>query len=136
MTYNEKKRFLESYINSMRRIRGLQNELEEWITTATNITQKLKPVMVQNGFSSSKIENSAIKIAELEEEIDKEIELAMQKRDMVKETISKIRDIRRREIVEMRYVNCMSVRKISREIGKDGTNVYKMLQRSIKALDI
>lgn len=136
MTYNEKKRFLESYINSMRRIRGLQNELEEWVTTATNITQKLKPVMVQNGFSSSKIENSAIKIAELEDEIDKEIELAMQKRDMVKETISKIRDTRRREIVEMRYVNCMSVRKISREIGKDNTNVYKMLQRAIKTLDI
>ena len=69
MTYNEKKRFLEGYIYSVRRIKGLQNQLEEWGTIATNITQKIKPVMIQNGTNSSKIENCAIKIAEIENEL-------------------------------------------------------------------
>ena len=136
MTYNEKKRFLESYIYSIRKVKGLQNELEELLTISTGITQKLKPVMVQGGSNSNKIENGAIKMAELEDKIEQEIERAISRREDVERVISQIRDTRRREIVEMRYIHGMSVSRIAHEIEKEDTNVYKMLRKSIRSLDI
>lgn len=136
MTYNEKKRFLESYTVSVRKIKGLQRELEEWTTIATNITQKLKPIMVQNGLTNSKIEECAIKIANIEDQIVQEISKAEQNKQQIEAAVNTIKDSRRREIITLRYINGLSVAIISYELDKEYDNVYKMIRTAIKSMNI
>ena len=135
MTYNEKKRFLEGYVYSVRRIKGLQRELEEWQTIATGITQKLKDIPIRSS-GNNKIEDCAIKMAELENQLYDEIEKATQKRESIQIVVNQIRDLRRREIIELRYVHGLSVNMISYELDKDCENIYKIIRRTIKSLEI
>lgn len=136
MTYNEKKRFLESYIICIRRIKGLQRELEEWQTIGTNITQKLKPIIVQNGMNSSKTEDCAIKIANIEDQIISEISQAKDNKQSIELAISLIKDTRRRELLQLRYVNNISVRKLAIDYNKPEDNIYKMIRTAIKSMPI
>ena len=136
MTYNEKKRFLEGYLYSVRRIKGLQNELEMWATIGTGITQKLKPVMVQGGNSSNKIEDCAIRIAEIEDKITKEIEDSIIEKAKVESAIMTIKDTRRRELIQLRYINNVPVYKIAQDYNKSDKAIYKQLRNSIRNLDV
>lgn len=136
MTYNEKKRFLEGYLYSVRRIKGLQNELEMWATIGTGITQKLKPVMVQGGNSSNKIEDCAIRIAEIEDKITKEIEDSIIEKAKVESAIMTIKDTRRRELIQLKYINNVPVKKIALDYGKPNDSIYKMIRKTVKSMDI
>lgn len=136
MTYNEKKRFLEGYSYSIRRIKGLQRELEQWTTIATGITQKLKPVIIKNGTTNSKIEDCAIRIAELENKLMKEINKAEADRINIETTIMTIRDTRRRELVQLRYIHNIPVSKLAQEYGKSEDNIYKTIRKTIKNMEI
>lgn len=136
MTYNEKKRFLESYTASIRRIKGLQRELEEWQTIGTNITQKLKPIMVQNGMNSSKIEDCAIRIANIEDQIITEIEQAEQNKNNIEQALGQIKDSRRRELLQLRYVNNIPVKIIAIDYDKPEDNIYKMIRTAIRIMPI
>ena len=126
MTYNEKKRFLEGYLYSVRRIKGLQNELEMWATIGTGITQKLKPVMVQGGNSSNKIEDK----------ITKEIEDSIIEKAKVESAIMTIKDTRRRELIQLKYINNVPVKKIALDYGKPNDSIYKMIRKTVKSMDI
>lgn len=136
MTYNEKKRFLEGYIYSVRRIKGLHRELEEWQTIGTNITQKFKPVMVQNGMNSSKIEECAIRIANIEDQIISEINKAEDNKHSIETAINHIKDTRRRELLRLRYLNNVPVRTIAIDYDKPEDNIYKMIRTAIKTMPI
>lgn len=136
MTYREKKEYLASYIESQHKILALQNELEEWRTIATNITQKITPVIVNTNEVSSKVERCAIKCAEIQEQIVDEIALAEYNRIKIKATIMAIKDSRRRSILEMRYLGNMPVKTIARKMDKDTDNIYKMIRTGIKSMKI
>ena len=136
MTYKEKKEYLEGYLSSKRRIKGLQCELEEWRTIATNITQKLSPVTVHGNDNTSKVERCAIKCHDIQEQIIQELERAEATRFRVERTINNIPDIRRRDIFTMRYVNGLSVQKIAILLDKDTNNIHKMIRTGIKSLDM
>ena len=136
MTYNEKKRFLESYTVSIRKIKGLQRELEEWQTIGTNITQKLKPIMVQNGLTNSKIEDCAIRIANIEDQIISEIEKAEDNKNSIEQALTLIRDSRRRELLQLRYINNIPVKTIAIDYDKPEDNIYKMIRTAIKIMPI
>jgi len=136
MTYNEKKRFLESYISSVRRIKGLQRELEEWQTIATNITQKLRDIPIRSSNSGNKIEDCALRIADIENQLIEEIEEAEFNKVQVQDAVNRIKDSRRREIIELRYVHGCSVNMISYELDKDCENIYKIIRRTIKNMQL
>lgn len=136
MTYNEKKRFLEGYISSVRRIKGLQRELEEWQTIATGITQKLQDIPIKASGNKSKIEDCALRIAEIEADLIEEIEEAEYNKRQIADVVGRIKDTRRREIIELRYVHGLSVNMISFELDKDRENIYKTIRRTIKNMEI
>ena len=136
MTYNEKKRFLESYISSVRRIKGLQREIEEWTTIATGITQKLRDIPIRSSNSGNKIEDCAVRIAEFENQLVEELEEAEYNRVQVQDALNQIRDSRRREIMELRYVHGLTVNMISYELDKDQDNIHKIIRRTIKSMQI
>lgn len=136
MTYGEKKRFLEGYSSSVRRIKGLQREIEEWQTIATSITQKITPVIVKNSDNQSKVEKCAIRIAEIQDVLIKEMEDAEYNRDAIQDAINGIRDSRRRDLIELRYVHCVPVHTIAKEMNKSEDNIYKMIRKTIKRMEI
>ena len=136
MTYNEKRRYLDRYSYSIRRVKNLNRELEEWQTIATNITQKITPVTVKNKDNESKIERCAIRIAEIENDILDEISAAEEYREQISTAVGSIKDTRRRELIEMRYITGLSVNNIAGIIGKDEDNIYKMIRKTIKSMEI
>lgn len=136
MTYNEKRRYLDRYSYSIRRVKNLNRELEEWRTIATNITQKITPVTVKNKDNESKIERCAIRIAEIENDILMEIEAADEYREQINNAVNNIKDTRRRELIEMRFITGLSVNHIAGIIGKDEDNIYKMIRKTIRSMDI
>lgn len=136
MTYNEKKRFLEQYICSVRRVKSLCRVLEEWQTIATNITQKLSQTNIHTNGSKSKIEDCAIRIAGIEDSLIEEIEQAEYNRRLIADSIESIKNPRRREIIEMRYVNAIPVSEIAASFNKGEDNIYKIIRKTIKQMDL
>lgn len=136
MTYKEKKERLEAYTQAMHRISGLQKELESWRTIATNITQKISPVIVNTNEVSSKVERCAIKCVEIQRLIESEIEQAEYERTMAKIIIDSIKDSRKRELLTLRYINDVSVRKIAILYDADENSIYKQIRRTIARIDL
>jgi hypothetical protein len=136
MTYGEKKRFLEGYCSSVRRIKGLQRELDEWYTIATNVTQKITPTLVKNSDNQSKVENCAVRIASIQSLLVAEIEQAEYNREAIQEVIQEIRDSRRRDLIEQRYVHCVPVRIIAEEWNKSTDDIYKIIRKTIKKMEM
>lgn len=136
MTYNEKKECLEAYNAAMRRIVCLQRELDQWHTIATSVTQKISPVIVNTNENNSRVENCAIKCAEIEQVIMREIEEAENSRSRVSGIIENVRDTRKKDLLTMRYINNVSVKKIAILYDADVNSIYKQLRRTITKLDI
>lgn len=136
MTYNEKKRFLEQYGYSVRRIKRLQQEYEEWETIGTNITQKFSNTPVQVSGNRSRVEKCAVHLANIQNAILEEMQEAEYTRSEIELAINGIKDTRRRELIQMRYVKNMPVWKIASSMGKDKQNVYKMIQTVIRKMDM
>lgn len=136
MTYNEKKQFLENYGYSVRKIRRLQQEYEEWETIGTNITQKFSNTPVQVSGNRSRVEKCAIHLANIQQAILEEMEEAEYNRAEIEAAIDNIKDTRRRELIQMRYIKNVPVWKIAMKMGKDKQNVYKMIQSIIRKMDI
>lgn len=136
MTYNEKKRFLEGYLSSVKRIKGLQREIEEWETIATNVTQKLSQTNARSNEINSKVENCAIKIAGIQDLLLEEMEEAEYNRKAITEAINGIRDTRRRDLIEMRYVHCVPVRIIAEDMNKCTDDIYKMIRKTVRRMEI
>lgn len=136
MTYNEKKRFLEQYGYSVRRISMLKEEYEEWETIGTNITQKFSNTPVQVSGNRSRVEQCAVHLANIQKAILQEMQEAEYTRNEIEQAINCIKDSRRRELIQMRYIKDMPVWKIARKIDKDEDNVYKTIRRTIKIMDI
>ena len=65
-----------------------------------------------------------------------EIATAEYNRDTIQNAISGIKDSRRRDLIEMRYVHCVPVRVIAEEMEKTEDNIYKMIRKTIKRMDI
>jgi DNA-directed RNA polymerase specialized sigma24 family protein len=136
MTYNEKKQFLENYGYSVRKIKRLLQEYEEWETIGTSITQKFSNTPVQVSGNRSRVESCALKLAELQQAILEEMEEAEFCRTEIESAIGGIKDTRRRELLEMRYIKGLSAHKIATKMGKLDKNIYKQLRNTINRLDM
>lgn len=136
MTYREKKRYFEGYIYYMRKIKGLEYELEKWRTMATSITQKISPVIVNTNEVSSRVERCAIKTTEIMQTIVEDMASAENERRQIFDTINNIRDTRKRELMTLRYINNVPVSKIAIEYGTDENNIYRQLRRTISSVEM
>ena len=134
MTYKQKKEILEQYQNAVHRIKGLQREYETWLTIGTGITQKLSPVNVKSG-NSDKIANAAIKCAEIQSQIAKEIDIAEHERLKTIAVINSCTNARHKDILTMIYINGMSVNSVARTYNKDRVLIYKSLKTAINQLN-
>jgi len=136
MTYNEKKQFLENYGYSVRKIKRLLQEYEEWETIGTSITQKFNNTPVQVSGNRSRVESCALKLAELQQAILEEMEEAEFCRAEIESAIGGIKDTRRRELLELRYIKGLSVHKIASKRNCPDKNIYKQLRNTINRMEL
>lgn len=136
MTYNEKKHFLEKYGYNVRKIKRLLQEYEEWETIGTSITQKFSNTPVKVSGNRSRVETCAVHLANLQQKILDEMAEAEYSRTEIETAIGSIRDIRKRELIELRYIKGLSVHKIASKWNRPDKNIYKQLHNTINRMDI
>jgi len=103
--YLKRYRTLNAYIDC---------KLEE-VAQLRELSTRISPTAMfdRNGNVSDKVGRTAAKIVDLEREIDREVDELVEMRKEIEETISKIEDIDIRTVLEYRYINGFSWRRIA-----------------------
>ena len=134
MTYKQKKEILEQYQNAVHSIKGLQREYETWLTIGTGITQKLSPVNAKSG-NSDKIANAAIKCAEIQSQIAREIDIAEKERLNTTALINSCVNARHKDILTMIYINGLSKATVAKDYDKTWQSINDVCKTAITRLN-
>ena len=137
MTNKEKRDYLMHYQNLQNRIIGLTHEIEKWESIASKVNSAINGSCVSSGDNSSKVERGAVNVADIINSIQTEINSAKYVRDEILNTIrTKCRVMRYREVLEMHFINGMSVYSIAKALKKEDKSVHKIINAALKELDI
>ena len=137
MTNKEKRDYLMHYQNLQNRIIGLTHEIEKWESIASKVNSAINGSGVSSCDNSSKVERGAVNVADIINSIQTEINSAKDVRDEILTTIrTKCRVMRYREVLEMYFINGMSVYSIAKVLKKEEKSVHKIINAALKELDI
>lgn len=121
----------KEYLNRYRRINAeIDCKLEE-IAHYRSMATRLSPTAMfdRNGNVSDKVGRSVAKIVDLERKIDVEIDKLIGFREEITGTISQIEDVDIRTILEYRYINGWSWRRIAAKMHYTEKHVTGYLHR-------
>lgn len=135
MNTRQKINFLSQYKYCMIRLETLMEEREKWFTIGTKVNS-VSDGMPHASSDESKVERSAVAIAEITHEIDTEICVLQHKRQVVKDIISGVEKDKLRGILEMRYIECRTFTDIADHWGDTESNIYKAHKKAIEGLKI
>lgn len=132
----EKKEYLEGYRRTQARIVAMAMEIEKWQTIGEKVNNDIGTGGGGN-YKTSKVEKSAVNVADIIADIQLEINGAKQQREAIKNTIDNgCKFLRHQEILTMRYINGMSVWKIAKVLHKEEKTVSNMINAALKELNI
>jgi DNA-directed RNA polymerase specialized sigma24 family protein len=126
--YLKRYRTLNAYIDC---------KLEE-VAQLRELSTRISPTAMfdRNGNVSDKVGHTAAKIVDLEREIDREVDELVEMRKEIEETISMIEDIDIRTVLEYRYINGFSWRRIAYTMHYSEDHVTCYLHRkALRAVD-
>lgn len=126
--YLKRYRTLNAYIDC---------KLEE-VAQLRELSTRISPTAMfdRNGNVSDKVGRTAAKIVDLEAEIDREVDELVEMRKEIEETISMIEDIDIRTVLEYRYINGFSWRRIAYTMHYSEDHVTCYLHRkALRAVD-
>lgn len=137
MTNYEKKQWLSRAFLIDKRIKYKFKHIESLRNLATTASQKLNETSdIHSGYESSKVEEYAVKIADLETELKMDI---MELADTKREVMAAIKSVTNPEasmVLELRYLNMKSWEYISEEMHYASGYVYKVHRRALDILVI
>lgn len=135
MKYEDKIKYLSQYQDVMRRIKGLEFEREKWHNIGLDIAQKYSD-MPPCGNSDSKVEKSAVGAQAIYETICEEEEAAKILREDIKKSIQTVKKARHRQVLEMRYINGMTLYRIALEYEKSERNIRNIIKNAVCEIEI
>ena len=135
MKYEDKLKYLCQYQDVIRKIKGLEFEREKWHNIGLDIAQKYSD-MPPCGGSDSKVEKSAVGAQAIYETICEEEAAAKILREEIKKAIQTVKKARYRQVLEMRYINGMTVYRIADEYSKSEQNIRKILKNAVCEIEI
>lgn len=133
MTYENKIELLESYREHTMHLYGLAQEAEQWRSIAES-TASNNDGMPRGSDTGQKVQNAAIKAADIVAQINSEIEDAKIKREAVRDFIKTSPNPRYRLLLEMHYINGLSVADISRQNDKGEKWIREMLKKAVNSI--
>lgn len=102
MTAQDAKHFLNQVYRIEERIDGLMKQMERYQDMATHITSKWGDG-IHSGDAHSQVEQAVVKIVELEQEINTEIDQLIQVKRHVKKVVNQVDDPQQKMLLELRY---------------------------------
>lgn len=133
MTYQEKVAFLESYQLEALRIYGLAQEAQQWREIATS-TGSNNSGMPSAGNISQKVQNNAVRAADLVAIINNEIAAAEAKRELVKNILETVQSQRHRLLMELHYLNGLSIPEIAVKYDKSEKWIRESIKNAVNSL--
>ena len=135
MNTRQKINYLSQYKICMIRLEELMEEREKWFTIGTKVNSA-SDGMPHASSDESKVERSAVAIAEITHEIDTEICVIHHKRQVIRDTIKGVKNDKARTVLEMRYIDCKKFVEIADSFGDTESNSYKLHKKTIEGLRI
>jgi len=133
LTYQEKADFLRLYRDNSIRLHGLALEAERWrqIAMSTGANQEGVPARTP---TAGRVANAAINAAAIVKEIESDIEAAHAERQQIKDIIQTA-PRRKRQLLELHYINGMRAGDIANEYGKSEKWIRQMLRDAVNSLN-
>lgn len=133
VTNAEKKVILLEYQAIERRINRLQAEKQGWMEKATAVTPVLSDM--PKGGGTDKIQNAVCRIADIEQQINREIDRQIDLRDRIETAICAIPDGRLRDLMRYRYIDGLTWEKIAVEMEISYQWVCKLHGDALKEIE-
>lgn len=132
MTNQEKKEYLLGYQNLNRRINRLILEQQQWRELATRVSPNLSGMPKGGGAGGT--QGAIVKIADLETEINAEIDKLVDKREEIECVIRAVEDSTLRTLLEYRYINGKKWEEIALMMGYDYRYILKIHGKALSLL--
>lgn len=134
MTVDEAVKQLEDLIDTNVRINAKIKEMEYYRDLACRVTQVLSDMPKVNAYGD-RVGDNVSKIADINIEINKEVDALVNKRREVNKTISAIKDSRYRSVLELVYVNGMRVEEVADIMHYDRKYIYTLRENAIEEFE-
>lgn len=115
-------------------VSSLEMQRETILTMATKITPNLSPEPGGGGDNNRKVESWAIKLAEIDEKIDEQINAFAEAADEVMTLISLMPESPSKAVVYDRYIVGMNFDKIAREHNYSISHIYLLHRKGLETL--
>lgn len=130
------KEYLSQAIWLNRVINNKLEQKEELETLAQRTTVDCTQEKVSGGrTTTSPMEDATVKLIDLSNEINDDIDRLIDLKEDISETINKVDDFRYRLILEMRYIKGNKWNDISRDMGFDKRWVMRLHSRGLKEIN-
>ena len=135
MNSQEKKAWLRQCAALDRDIDRLILERSRWMARATRMVPTLSD-MPRGGGERRSSEDIILRIAEIENEIDRKIDALLDQRAAVVEAITAVGDRQLREVLELRYLDGATFEEIAEEMGLSVRHVLRLLGAALEKISV
>lgn len=131
------KEYLSQAIWLDKRINCKIEQLNALKTLAMKVTTDTSREKIQSSYKSgnSSMENVVIKVIELQQEINSDIDKFVDLKREITSVINTLEDMNYQLLLELRYINCKPWHEIAFIIGYEERTVYRMHGRALKKLE-
>ena len=135
MTYQEKDKILRQYRDNAIRLRGLVQEAERWEQIAMSTAVSGEP-SGSGGANGGRVQAAATNAADILRDIHRDMDGIREERQAVRRMVDGVQNRRQKMILELRYINGLTVDQIANEIGKSHKWTRESLRRAVDALNM
>ncbi|MBQ1376264.1 MAG: hypothetical protein II705_08565 [Clostridia bacterium] len=130
MTYEEKKAFLEKYIDSGRQIEELEEERRTWRVRGERVTVNITG-MPRSGRICDNVGEAAVRIAGLDKLITARLSRLASMRKSVEEQISMVDDDKLRKILYLKYIYGNTLEQIAEKLNYGYRHTVRLHKRAV-----
>lgn len=135
MTYKEKDLMLRQYREDAIRLRGLVQEAERWEQIAMSTAINGEPSS-GGGNTGGRVQTAATNAADIVQDIRRDMDGIRAERQEVRQLVNGVQNRRQKMLLELRYINGLTVDQIANEIGKSHKWTRESLRRAVDALNM
>lgn len=133
--HKKKIKYLSQYKYLNKEIDRKINQLEDWKNKIYNVSGTLSD-MPRNGSRTNIIENGIAAIDEIEININSNIDRLVDLRTEIEGKIEGVEDLRLRELLKCRYIDCQTWEEIAYENGYSWRHVFRMHEKALDEITI
>ena len=133
--HRKKIKYLSQYKYLNKEIDRKINQLEDWKNKIYNISGTLSD-MPRSGSRTSIIENGIAAMDEIEGNINKDIDRLVNLKTDIENKIEEVEDLRLRELLKCRYIDCQTWEEIAYRNGYSWRWVYTLHEKALDEINL